>query len=445
MTDDGELGVRDSYTAMNTEMLAGKEVQHIGFRQSLRCLKDQSMRAAAGMFPSTKIITGEHTRTIRGQQYFNSSFNTKALCFYGGAFPSFSVDDANPRPSPQLSVAGVYPLAFTTEDYYNVFGSGNNFDQLPEMFDTGDYQSSAVTDLYMPIQSMHLVTNIFNSNTFYHARVKVYLLQARVPAGINGSTTGMTSQPCRAWLGNNGASGETSYNVDNPNQPANAMYNNWYVYDGSHTISDEAYESEASMYLQCRPSMSEKFKYGWKIVDVKTVDIPPASTFTYHLEKEIGRPTSFRDIQLKRKQSVAVDAGDYAIMIEFQTKERGLAVPNFVNDKRSVNDPTEYNDPIVGIPPCRIRVDYLKYAYCTANALNKVISGGLTPDQEPVAPLDPNQTTWFYQKNDAPSVDMEQPTLPYSLFRKTAGQGYYTCPVYTDETAQSAGPASVDS
>ena len=442
MTEDGEVGVRDSYAGMSKEMLAGKEVIHMGFRQSLKCLKDSSMVAASKMFPSTKLITSEHVRTIRGQMYFNSSFNTKGLCFYGPEFPTFSDAEDNPRPEPQLTQVGVYPLAFTTEDYYNVFASANNFGSLPSMFDFSNYQSSAITDLYMPIQSMHLVTNIFNSNTFYHARVKVYLLQARVPAG---GGQGTTVQPCRAWLGNNGSSGYASYNVDNPgNQPENCMYNNWFLYDTDEVLANEVYRNEASMYLQCRPSMSEQFKYGWKIVDVKTADIPPASTLTYHLEKEIGKPTSFRDIQLKRHRKVAVDAGDYALMIEFQTKEMGLSVPFETDDLRSQNSPTTFNNPIVGIPPCRIRVDYLKYAYCTANALNKVITPGLTPDQEPIQPLDPNQTTWLYQKNDAPSVDMEQPTLPYTRYTKTEQQFYFTCPVYSDETQQSAGPASVD-
>ena len=438
--EDGESGVRDNYVAQSSEMMAGKEIQHIGFRHVIRAVKDRSMLAASKLYPAQKLIVSEYNRKVRGQLYFQSSFNCKSIAYFGPGFVKLATTDANPKPLIQVEDPGLYPLGFLTSDYYNVWGSMNNFDSIPSLF-TG-VNASAVTDLYLPLESMHLVTNIYNSNTYYSANIKIYLLRAKINCTNSGSNTAAGGPPPRSWLGSYGASGTSSFSQT---QSANAMWKNWYLYDNYPEINENSYQNEASMYVQCTPSMSEKFQYTWDIIDVKTCQLPAASTLTYHLEKQFSRPMSYREIENRRKQDIAVYAGDYTIMIEHQTTQEGIVNPDSCSDLRDQNSPTQYNNPIVGIPPSRVRIDFVKYAYVDTTAVNKVVSPSLTPDQVKVESLDTNQTSWLYQKNIAPSIDMEQPTLPYSNYVKTPSTGRFTAPVYTDQFLQEGGPVTKDS
>ena len=413
--DAGGIATR---SLCGSQMVGGRELLRYAAKKKIFAIYDTEMRAAAKMYKEFNVITDVLPVQWRSQFYFQSGFNCKGYLYPNATFPQLSAGDAYPTANlPRSTNLNGYPLAFTVMDYWNVMCQSCG--ELP-LLSTDNKNNWSDTDMYYAIRSMKMEMELINSNAFYPCTVKIYVLRS---IGFRSDT----DSPVKLLLST--ANPTTSYSSGiNPlykKYRTDATITNGLTGDDLESVS---YVAEESVLPQVMPSMSTNFKERWKIVAVDTVTLNPMDAINYVLEKQIPHPTSFRYINKIRTQSVAVDKGDYAMMVEFQGAT-SLAVPQ----KCTTDTGQTINETVMGLAPTRLRVQVKKSAMVSAPAMNSTLNDvkAISTDR---------QTTWINQKNIATGIDTQQVTFAYSKLASTPGtDDTYTLPVYTDETKQYGG------
>lgn len=409
---NSDIGVLHGCSMQGVQEVAGREVTRHVIARKISAIHDKQMCAAYDLYGSQSVITEVQEPRFRGTLRFHSGFNCKGFAYPQTNFPALDNSAVPPSASVKLVADdGVkYPLAFTVRDYWNAMAQSTG-GTLPNVS-----TSPGDVDIFYAFRSIKLETKITNTNAYYPASVKVYLLKAITEIGVNKT-------PCQQYFSDSLLS-----------QIADKV-NYKYI---KHVTTTEAtgnpnvtYISQVSMLPQVTPAMSPAFKNEYTIIAVDTKILAPSDSLDYTLIKEIPHVTSYREIDRHRRSQHSVMPNDYLLMVEFQG---GMALANPTNMPISEGSLEGTSTPVEGLAPVRIRIDTKKSIDVSSSAINSTLNdvNTLEPDSQP---------TWLFQRNLATNIDSSVVTFNYFAQSKTPGAtGTYALPVYTDEQKQYAGP-----
>ncbi len=411
-SSDSDIGVLHRCAMQGVQEVAGREVTRHVIARKISAIHDKQMCAAYDLYGSQSVITEVQEPRFRSTLRFHSGFNCKGFAYPQTNFPTLSNSAAPPDVEVKLidAEAVKYPLAFTVKDYWNAMAQSTG-GSLPNVS-----SSPGDVDIFYAFRSIKLETTITNTNAYYPASVKVYLLKAITEIGANNS-------PCQAYFSDS----LTTQAVDK----VNYRYIR-HVTDTEVTgTTPVTYTSQVSTFPQITPAMSAAFKNQYSIVAVDTRVLAPSDSLDYTLIKEIPHVTSYRELDRHRRAAHAMVPGDYCLMVEFQG---GMGLANPTNMPQSEGSSLETSVPVEGLAPVRIRIDTKKSIDVCTRAINSTLNS--------VNTLEPDsQATWLSQRNLATNIDSSVVTFNYFAQSKTPGAtGTYALPVYTDEQKQYAGP-----
>jgi hypothetical protein len=425
---DSDAGTVATYACAGMQTVAGRDIRRIAAGKKISAMYDTEMQAAAKMFKETSVITSVMGSQFRGQVHYESGFNCKG---YVEPVSQFIVLDSTSgsNPTPKIARgenenANNYTMFFQTQDYYNVIAQSAGVLPILNLTNVTD---SNDTDLFFAIRSLKLEVDIMNSNAYYPCQVKIYVLRAKTDLGVS-------NPPVHQYFGTS----VTTQSVDRVNVGYLKYKTTTTLASGDTSPIDYDYTSEFSVLPQVTPAMSPAFKADYDIISVDKITLNPLDSIEYILEKEIPHPTSFRQVNRYREESIAVKAGDYGLMIEFQGAN-GIAVPNRCISKDYAKADVTINEPVIGLVPTRLRVDTKKTSVISAQAIDSTLN--------PTEALSSVNTTWLNERNFAPSVDTEVTTFSYAQLEQgttTPSSLKYALPVYTDESKSAGGSISGD-